>query len=451
MPAAAGHDLDDLEPTSPEGDGDSGPHRFGFRVLLGAVVVLGVVIRVVYIERFAPSERIFPDSFWYYAQARNLRAGNGYIDIARQLGAFNGHPAVAGHRATAYWPPLFPMFLAVWQAIFGESIRTSQLMGCVTGAGTVLLTGLLGRAVAGRTVGLVAAALVGLSPFVIAVDGSLMSETLYLPLVLLALLFAYRARERPTLWSWVLLGATIGLASLARGDALFLVVVAMIPAAFLARGSWKNFTLRMGAGLLALALVITPWVVRNAIKVGEPTLSTVSASAVIAVSNCDATYHGRLLGSWSYACMHPKLGFTMSEARYSALVRKEGIDYALAHVSRWPLVGAARVARVWGFWDPRELTIREAAETRNRTWQRLAWPASLATLGFGLAGFWILGRRGRPIAVLIAPVVMSTVIALATYGNTRFRTAAEPVLLIGVAVVLTAGMQRWRARPKASP
>ena len=451
------------EPTNPVGAPDSedsiaadgrqgvnaGTTRTHFGLMLGVIALVGVIIRAVYIEQFAPSEHIFPDSFWYYAQARNLRLGHGYIDIARQLGAFNGHPDIAGERATAYWPPLFPIALAGWQWIFGESIRTSQLMGVATGAATIVLSGLLGRAVVSRAVGLVAAALVAVCPFVIAVDGSLMSETLYLPLVLLALLLAQRARVHPQWWSWASLGAAIGLASLVRGDALFLVIVVMIPVALLARPSWQQFVVRVGVGVLAVGVVVSPWVIRNAIEVGEPTLSTVSASAVIAVSNCDATYSGRLLGSWSYPCMQPKLGLrkNVSEANYAAHVRSKGIDYALGHASRWPIVGAARLGRVWGVWNPEVLTKAEAKESRNLTWQRMVWPISLATLAVGLTGFWMLRGDGVRYAVLVAPVVMTTVIALATYGNSRFRTASEPVLLIGVAVVFTRTVDRWRQRP----
>ncbi len=421
-----------------------------FALLLGVVVVVGMVARFIYIERFAPSRTIFPDSLWYHFQAQNLRLGRGYVDIARQLGAFNGHPDIAGERATAYWPPLYPIALAGWQWIFGESIRTSQLMGVVTGAATVGLTGLLGRAVVGRTVGLVAAALVAICPFVIAVDGSLMSETLYLPLVLLALLLAQRTRDRPQWWSWVLLGGVIGLASLTRGDALFLAAVVMIPMAILMRSGWKQALGRVALGVAAVAVVVSPWVIRNAIEVGEPTLSTVSASAVIAVANCDATYSGRLIGSWSYPCMQPKLGFRMSEAKYSVHVRSKGVKYALGHASRWPIVGAARLGRVWGIWNPDQLTRVEAQETRNLTWQRAAWPISIATLVVGLAGFWKLRRDHVRIAVLVAPVVMTTVIALATYGNSRFRTASEPVLLIGVAVVLVGAWSRIHARRTAA-
>ena len=146
--------------------------------------------------------------------------------------------------------------------------------------------------------------------------------------------------------------------------------------------------------------------------------------------------------------MQPKLGYRMSEAKYAAHVRAKGIDYALGHASRWPIVGVARLGRVWGVWNPDQITRAEAHESRNLTWQRVAWPVSLATLGIGLTGFWILRRNRVRVAVLVAPVVMSSVIALVTYGNSRFRTASEPVLLIGVAVV---AVQIWTRFRTSSP
>lgn len=144
--------------------------------------------------------------------------------------------------------------------------------------------------------------------------------------------------------------------------------------------------------------------------------------------------------------MQPKLGLgkNVSESQYAAHVRSKGIDYALGHASRWPIVGVARLGRVWGIWNPGQLTSAEAHETRNLTWQRLAWPVSIATLVVGLIGFWMLRRDRVRIAVLVAPLVMTTVIALATYGNSRFRTASEPVLLIGVAVVAVRAWTRYR-------
>ena len=144
----------------------------------------------------------------------------------------------------------------------------------------------------------------------------------------------------------------------------------MIPVTLLARPRWQQFVVRVGVGVLAVGVVVSPWVIRNAVEVGEPTLSTVSASAVIAVANCDATYSGWLLGSWSYPCMQPKLGLgkNVSEANYAAHVHTKGIDDALGHASRWPIVGVARLGRVWGIWNSGELTRAEAQETGKLTW-----------------------------------------------------------------------------------
>ena len=45
------------------------------------------------------------------------------------------------------------------------------------------------------------------------------------------------------------------------------------------------------------------------------------------------------------------------------------------------MVGAARVARLWGLWDPVDQVDRESLETRNRNWQYLVIGTGLVTLG----------------------------------------------------------------------
>ena len=79
---------------------------------------------------------------------------------------------------------------------------------------------------------------------------------------------------------------------------------------------------------------------------------------------------------------------------------------------------------------------REQLETRAGTgstsWRRPAsspW-CSASSVSCGS------DEPGRPIEGLVGFVAMAVVVALATYGNTRFRTTAEPALLIGVAAAL---------------
>ena len=214
------------------------------------------------------------------------------------------------------------MFLAGVQSAFGDGWRISQSGGCLSGAATIALTGYLGRAVAGRTIGLLGALLVAFSPAAIAVDGSLMSETLYVPIVLLALLIAYRARQRPTVMTWCALGAVIGLAALTRADGVLLVLVVMIPTAVLTRDRPRHLLPRVALGCAMFVLVLSPWVLRNAIEVGEPSIETVSSSGALAAANCPATYYGAVIGYWKFSCREPQLMRTMSEADYAVRERR---------------------------------------------------------------------------------------------------------------------------------
>ena len=417
------------------------------RFAAGLVVLaaVGGVARFAYVELVAPHHRVFTDSAWYFVQARNIRTGLGYLDIGRQYAAANAHASAFDLRPTAFWPPAYPTFLAGWQWVFGPAVLTSQLAGCALGALTVVLVGLLGRAVAGPTVGLVAAALATCSPFLLAVDGSLMSEALVVPLALVVLLLVQHARERPNATRWCAVGVALGVTALAREDSLLLFVLAVVPAAVLTRRPARDVLRWLALVVVTAALVLAPWVVRNARSVGTPEIATLSPATGLAGSNCAETYAGASIGSWSHRCTRPERGWTMPEDRYARLLRDEATRYALAHVDRWPAVVAARVGRVWGVWDPRDQVDRETAETRNRTWQWITWFVSLPLLALAGVGLWLLRRARAPIAVLVAPIALATVVAVAGYGNTRFRAVAEATLLVPVAASLLALTCRLRA------
>ena len=115
------------------------------------------------IERVAPSH-LFEDSLWYYVQSANIRRGVGYINIGEQFPVLTGHTARSHLEATAYWPPLFSTFLAGITTVFGNSVRTAEEGGLVTGGATILVSALLARSIGGIRLGLLSALLVALQP-----------------------------------------------------------------------------------------------------------------------------------------------------------------------------------------------------------------------------------------------------------------------------------------------
>jgi hypothetical protein len=55
----------------------------------------------------------------------------------------------------------------------------------------------------------------------------------------------------------------------------------------------------------------------------------------------------------------------------------------------------------------------------------------------GLAGLWRMRDRGAQLVPLGGLLVATTLSALLAYGNARFRTVSEPVLLVGAAALVT--------------
>src|ERR1700680_4541023 len=106
-----------------------------FGLGLAVIAVVGIVVRVAYIQIVGPHTRVYTDSSWYYLLAKDVRHGLGYIDIGRQFG-FGGPPT---RRPTAFLPPGYPSFLVVVQTLFGEAVHTARLSGVATGAATVAL------------------------------------------------------------------------------------------------------------------------------------------------------------------------------------------------------------------------------------------------------------------------------------------------------------------------
>ena len=106
-----------------------------------------------------------------------------------------------------------------------------------------------------------------------------------------------------------------------------------------------------------------------------------------------------------------------------------------------------RVLRTWGVYSPSQQVSFESLEGRPRVWQmrgtEMYWVLAL----LAIAGAMLLRRRGRPIGPLVATAVTVTIVGALTYGQQRFRIAAEPAILVLAAVTLvTLGRAGIRGR-----
>jgi 4-amino-4-deoxy-L-arabinose transferase-like glycosyltransferase len=384
---------------------------------------VGAVIRVVQtlvVAHWPPG--IFNDEAYYATMARLVAHGEGFIRPAEFFGHGLSLP-------TAERAPLFTVALAGLSKI-GLTGGDGRLLGVLTGAGAIVAVGLLGRRLAGPRAGLIAAGVAALYPTLIAADGALMTESLYGVLAAFSLLAAYRLVEAPSVGRAILLGALVGLAALSRGEGLLLLPLLLVP--LVRRPGGLRAT---GFVVLAFAVVLAPWTIRNYIEFDRPVLIATEGGETLAGANCDQSYYGNRTGTWIYTCVHfdPR----GNEAEELNAEGRKGIRYARHHLGRTPVVGALRVARTWGAWAP------FATPEGRRAWvMDLGVVLYFLLVPLAVYGFVVLRRRGVPVWIVVTPVITVTLTALLTYGSVRFRHSGELSIVILAAVAVDALLPR---------
>jgi hypothetical protein len=427
-----------------------------------ALALLGFAFRLYYARHTAAATTLGDDD-WYHVMgnqiAHALTFDKPYIHLP---GGF-GYITDGSNPPTAWHPPLFPMALALASKLGFSSFQNHQDVGCLIGAGSVVLTGLLARSVAdalGHTpriaerAGIAAAAATALYPPLVAWDSLLLSESLYVPLVVATLLATRRAVRAPSVRALALAGALAALSTLARAEGVTLIAVLMVVIALVVPGGWRARLRRALVFAAAAALVLGPWVGRNLVTFDKPVFLSTGFPPVALGANCHSTYYGESAGFWDFGCVaREPLASTLTEAigprtpdegKLTSPWLTTGLDYATNHLGRVPAVVAIRVLRTWQLYKPSRAL--DYNVQLHGHWKRLEiWATrsyALVAL-FALCGLVLLTRRRawRELAVLLAAPVAVTITSAIAFGETRFRVGAEPSLIVLATIAAVAAAQ----------
>ncbi|HEY3670499.1 MAG TPA: acyltransferase family protein [Acidimicrobiia bacterium] len=405
---------------------------------LALIGLAALAIRVVYVLTVATHNPGFGDGFYYHEQANLLASGKGFANPF--LYSLKGIVT-----PTAIHPPLFSMVLSIPSFLGLQSFLAHKLMSCLIGTALVVAIGVLGRRIGGDRVGLIAAGAAAIYPNLWAIDGILLPEGLFALTVVLVVLATYRFLDRPGIARAAVLGGLLGLALLVRGEAIFLLAtIALIVAIVIRHRGWRS-TLGLVAVLgAATLLVVSPWLIRNETRFERPVAFSTNSGDVLAQSNCDETYYGPTIGYWVYLCS-ARIPVTGDESQIANQRSQTAIDYIRDHRSRVPVVVAARVGRLWDVYQPITNTELSTIEGRDLNVSRAGLAMYAVLVPFALLGFVVLRRRRRPrLSPLLAPALMVTITAMTTYGEIRFRAAAEGTIVILAAVAVDALLRRRR-------
>ncbi|MDQ6817129.1 MAG: glycosyltransferase family 39 protein [Actinomycetota bacterium] len=390
---------------------------FRWRLLILGIAALSV--RLFYIFVIAPEPVGVGGDASFYHSAANLIAHGVFYD--RVIDHGHVYP-------TALHPPLFSMLLSVVALAGGVHLLPQRIAACLIGCCSVVLLAVLGRRIANERAGTIAGWVAAVYPPFVTADGSIQAEPLYVLLVVIALLLAWRVVNAPNDKAAIALGAVIGLATLTRTEAVFLLALLAWPAAW---GATPGRRVRLLGATAACAIVLGPWVIRNAVVFHKIELSA-NYVTVISAANCRDTYYGNDIGWWSIHCL--RRAQTRNQFHIGDASPTPGLRFIRRHPARAVLVAITRVGRTFGFFQP----LRIGNNELRRRW----FDALGLVLYYPLLVLAVIGGVRLPARrwLLLAPFWTTLIVTATGWGNARFRIGADISIVLLAAVALAA----WR-------
>ncbi len=411
---------------------------------LSLIAGAGLAVRVGYILLVENPYRPNADALFYEGGSQALVNGLGFIDGAGYVLTFG-----LRRRPSAFHPPAYTVYLAssTWLGFGG--VLHHQIATAVLGTGTVVVVGLLGRRLGGPRAGLIAAGFAAIYPNLWFSDVFLMSESLSIFATAVAVLIAYRCVSRPSLGAMALLGAVCGVATLSRSESVLLGPLLAGAVALLVRGSgWQRRLALGGVAVATSIVVVAPWVLFNMNRFERTEYLSTGFGNLLDTSNCPKTYSGDRLGSY-YGLCQPALNRYPEESRSDYYERQRAIRHITGHLDRLPVVLLARVGRTWGLYRPIQviqLDHKEPQEPRELPAAYLGLAMYYLLCALSVAGVLALRRQHRPLSPLLVPIILVTLVAMATNGQTRYRASAEVSLVVLAAI----GVGQARRPPSAT-
>jgi hypothetical protein len=243
--------------------------------------------------------------------------------------------------------------------------------------------------------------------------------------------------------------------ALARSELFLFVPLIVVPLVWSTRdiarkAKWQWF----GASVLAAAIVVAPWTIYNATRFAHPILLSAQIDQTLASANCDSVYYGHFKGYFDNRCTvairdREHITFADDESQENVIYQREALKYIRGHLSALPEVEGVRLLRIVGLYKT-SLYVHADWFVEGRrpywiTWSGLYsfWALALAAI----AGAVVWRRRrahAPPMYPLLAPILVVLVTVLVTYASTRFRTTAEPSIVVLAAVAIDAAWARLR-------
>ncbi len=415
--------------------------RAGFRLFALALVVRLAFVVISHGIPFTDSR--VPDNVSLINETTNIAAslarGQGYSSpfIFMLLGDLNTGP-------TSWIAPIYPYLCAFFFKIFGvysnPAFLLIILLQCVFSALTCFPILGIAEQTVGRRAGYLAASLWAIFPWF-----SQWAVTWIWEISLSALLattliwFALRLTRSSSTWSWVGFGAFCGFALLVNPALLTVLVVSVAWTACHRRTSGQ-FNLRVVTlALLAFAMVLSPWILRNRIAFGQWVFIRSNFGFEFALAN----FHGSQGRDW--AGRHPTsnphelaLYQAMGEPAYVATKFRS----AKRFVAQYPMEFAClTIRRVLYFWDGAVMRYAHPTAAFWLPWSYMPWGILLLA-----AAIFACKRRIPGLWLFLGVILLYPIPYYLTFVQVRYRHVLEPLMLLLISYGVIEALHIWKEK-----
>jgi 4-amino-4-deoxy-L-arabinose transferase-like glycosyltransferase len=421
------------------------------RVTLSIILFVAIIVRL----GFWFAVVGFDTAGWgdepdYHAHALDISEGRGFLSPKGEV--------------TAYRPPLYPIVLAGLYSITGPDPDAARALQVILGGVIVLLVYALATQLFSVRVGLVAAALAAVNPGLVYMSALIMTENLYVILMLLMLMVLVREWRNPrgTIGGYVLAGVLAGLCSLTRPTAFTVALLMACVTLVFARERFGTRFRQAAVYVLLTVAVVLPWSIRNYVQMDAWVTFTTHGGITFYESNNMLNYEvpefrgivvlpRRAVPDWDKISDLP-------EVEHDRAGWRMGIEFIREHPREFSRMAWWKFCR---FWRVRSgLNLAGAAGVEGSGSSALARLASrvdiftlywIPVLSLFVLGLFATAKHHTRLAPLYTVLAGHVLLAMLFHGSLRARMPIEAIISIFaaaalVAIVMASGRRAAAAR-----
>jgi len=268
--------------------------------IVACIFVVALLVRVSALLTLPPPPLDTSAQIAYWGGAQILTHGKGFSDPSYPV----------------YAPPGYAIFIATCLKLFGADLMPVKIVQCVLDSLSLVVIFVIMKDIFGTQTGLFSAVLMAIYPFSIYLSISVASEPLFTFLLSIFALLACYAIRFQNIYYFCGAGVLLALATLTRATTQYLPIIIFFPVMFISfKKRTKDLLRAYGAFIVAFAIVMSPWALRNYAVLSDFVPVGTAGGWVFLQGSTEIFFTSDALEQWPvyYETLRPPKGLKPSE------------------------------------------------------------------------------------------------------------------------------------------